>query len=554
MIERLRGRTAMLLASPWTLGLSLSAYLVLLLVVLFPVLASSVGADDSYWLMEAAPDSGGSFRRAFWDPFLASFAFDAQARMTGLSEASRWVLALAVMKLSVAFSVPPVAIWALLKVFLLVLALVGAVVFLRAFRFRGADGGAARFGRTTIVAIVVLLPLLVVLGAKTQSIGTLNGWLNYPTITYGPFGAYLLLAAAALAASRLLDARFSRAVVPVAVLAAIAGVAVSFDYELMALSIPLVVLVLLVQPAPVAATRWARWRGRVVVGGVFALAFATSFAWIRVRISQMTCESAESCYSGTVLQVDPATLVRNLLGALPGGTGEFLAEQAERSGTPVPTATAASVLTALGCVLLAALVLAVLAARTPAAEPGVRPDEARGLLAVVGVGVVNALGATAITGISQRAVESLTSGAMAYRSGVVVWTALAFALAAALVLAWTRRRRIAGAIAAVAVAVLAVAVIATSLPANVVSAQVNRVQAGTVLVDTLHAEVALGDLSAVGDERRCDAILAFMGDRPKDEFSDRFVRTVQGAYRSFQLFYAQPFCSTKAGLDATTGS
>ncbi len=548
-------RARAVFASRWTTAVAAGGYVVLLVVVLFPVLAASVGADDSYWLMEVAPNSDGSFRRAFWDPFAASFAFTEQARMTGLSEASRWVLALSVVKLSVAFSVPPTVLWAILKVFLLAAGVLCVILFLVAFRFRRADGEIAGFSRRAIFAVAVIFPLLVVLGVKAQSVGTLNGWLNYPTLTYGPFAVYLAIVAAALVASRALDARFGRRVTPVSVLAVVAGVAVSFDYELMALSVPLVALALVLQPLPDRASWWERWRGRLVVAGAFGASYAASFAWIRSRISQMACQLDGSCYAGTVIEVNPRTLLLNLLGALPGGTGEFMTAQAERTGQVVPSLTAGSLVVAFACVTFAALVLASTALRGAARDgtPWEPAEEGRGMLAIVVVAVAIAIGATVVTGISQRAVELVQSPVLAYRSSVVVWSALSLGVAAALWFAWIRRR-IVGAVALAVVAVGAVSAIAMALPANLASAHVNRTEPGVVLVDTIHAEVALGDLSELGDARRCAAILGFMGDRPHDQFSDRFVRTVQGAYRTFDLFYAAPFCSSEAGLDATTGS
>ena len=76
---------ARLLTSPHVRPLAAAVYVATLLVVLAPVLLSSVGADDRYWLLIKGPQADGSFVSAFWEPVRHAFDFDNQPRSTALS-------------------------------------------------------------------------------------------------------------------------------------------------------------------------------------------------------------------------------------------------------------------------------------------------------------------------------------------------------------------------------------------------------------------------------------------------------------------------------------
>ena len=540
------------------LFVSAGVYLTSLAFFLAPVLATSVGADDSYWILQAAGDNNGSYLTAFLTPLADAFEFEGQARTTALAYGERRVIALATMKLAVLFSVPPGVIWALLKVSLLVLSVAAVVFLLSQFRYRKPGGGISRISTSVIAFVALSLPLIGAIGAKAQTVGTVNGWMHYPSFTYGPFVVYLVVAACAIAAVRLADRRFGWLVVPLALVGVIAGFALNLTYEFLALTVPVTFLAVLMQPLPDVSGLWRRWRGRVVVLGAFGGAYTATFLWIRYRISQMACQLDSTCYSGTVIDLNPRTLVYSFLGAFPGGIDSVLAEQFEATGRQADGATATSVL--LGVMAAGSLVVlcVLLFARGDRAVSDWRtsprslaPGEAVALVRIAALAAFIALGASAIGGVTARAVELVTTTAIPYRSGVITWLSIALVLAIVLrILLATRSRWFAGAIGLLA-ATAAITVVALVFPQNVLSAQVNRANANVQLIDEMHREVALGDDSTRGDNRRCESIASYLEGR--EAVSQRYIRSLAGAYGSFDYFYGAPYCSTGEGLELTSG-
>jgi hypothetical protein len=530
---------ALMAARPVRLLLAL-AYALVLIVVLTPVLAASVGADDSYWVLRSAPDAGGSVWNAYWNSATHAFNFEGQPRTTSLATSERRVLAVIALNVAATFSVSPVVVWFAVKVALL-LAGVGAVaLFLWRFRFRGADGTTRGLTSQTVAFMVIFLPAVVAIGAKAQDVASLNGWLHYPTLAYGPIVVYFLAATLVLEATRLIARGGRRWIVPVVLSMAVVAVYVNLSYELIALTIPVALLAILFEPLPEGPAGRSRWMPKIVVGGSLAVIYLALFAWIRWRLSQMACNVDGSCYAGTVIEVRPRTLVNNFAGALPGGTAEFVSRQAIRAGRAMPEVTIASILLGALVVLLALLLWqSTRAGRAPASGG----DDRRGLARVVAIAVVVALGGAAISGITANAVVQLQTSMLSYRSGVLIWTAVALVTVAVVRMVALSRVRALRAAAICALCVVVVVAIGLYFPRNVLSAQLNRSTERTLAIDALHREVALGDPK--GDERRCSSITAFID--TFDEVLPRVTRTIEATYLAYAFYHDEKYCITGVG-------
>lgn len=534
-----------LMTSPRLRPLALAVYVAMILVVLAPVLLSSVGADDRYWLLIKGPQADGSFVSAFWEPIRHAFDFDNQPRSTALSFAERAVLAMTTMKIATALAIPPLVVWAAVKVALFVLMIVAARVFLGQIRYRGRDGAVRGLEPSSIAFVTILLPVTIAIGAKSQNVSSFNGWNNYPTITYGAFSVYLLALALVLRLSRALDRRYARGVVPVVALMAFIGFVLNLSYELTALIVPLTLVVLVLQPsAHLDGSLWRRWRGRATVFLSLAVSYTLVFWWIRRQISQMACRATDTCYEGTVVRIEPRTLLDNFVGALPGNNAALVTEQVERAGVPFPHASVASAAVGVLAVAAAWVLWSTWRRRDGGGEAH---DDTRGLLAVVVVAATMAAGSTVITGISERAVEGLTDGSVSYRSGVVTWSSLALLGLVVVRLLARSRRRVVGLGAYLALTAVLVGCVALYLPRNVVSAQLNRAEASSVFADTIHSEVVTGDLKPRADARRCAAIAAELERHGTGAMPGSVQPIIDGAYLSFEMFHDAPYCSTGIG-------
>jgi hypothetical protein len=553
-LRRLAGRVITSRLSWW---LMLCVYAGAVLIVLAPVLLTSVGADDTYWILEKGPAADGSIWTAFWSPLSHAFDFSGQPRGTALALSERQVLALVTMRVATTFAIPPFMIWAAVKVALFAMSIVAVVVFLRQIRFRDAQRTLKGLGGSSIAFIAIALPLAIAIGAKSQNQTTLNGWNFYPTLTYGTFVGYLLFAALILRVSRLLQGNYRVWVAPVIVLMVALAVGVNLSYELLALTIPISVLVLALQPQPDGATLWLRWRAKLTVLVALVIPFTVLFVWIRWRISEMACQATHTCYSGTEVQIDARTLLHNFVGAFPGNNGAFVSDQASAVGRTFPTASGTSV----GVAVLGAAALLGLwaswraqherrdAADAPRTEAQTDDGgDVRGLLVVLAVGLSIAVGTAVITGITTKAVDSLQTPMLSYRSGVATWSALALCGVTIVRLLMLVPLRVAGAVAVAGLVAVEVVSVSMYLPRNILSAQENRRAAPIVFADSLHREVALGDTSRSGDARRCDSIRQELLRRHQNA-SPTFQRTLTDANKAFEFYHHEPFCSTGAGLE-----
>ncbi|VXC35627.1 hypothetical protein [Aeromicrobium sp. 9AM] len=545
-LDHLRGLARQALASRAAWPILITLYVLVVLFLLAPVLLAPIGGDDGYWVLDTGPLTHGSLWQAFWQPLSVAFDFDFQPRTTALAFSERRILALLTMKTSIYFSIPPFIVWAAVKLALMGLSLAAVLVFLRALRFRDSSGAVRGLQRDTIAFVMIALPLTIAIGAKSQNVRSLNGWNFYPTLAYGPFAFYLLFAAFVLGMSRRLERNYRRWLVPALLSMTLMGVVVNLSYELLALSIPLNVMLLATAPRPAEGSLWQRWRAPFTVGATLALTYTTMFVWIRWQISQMACHASNTCYVGTVIEVRPRTLLNNLLGSLPGGTGDFVRERAELRELPYPGVTPLSVLLPIvATALMFALWAAWKARQDPDAGVAKPGGDHRGTLLVVAVGIVIALGSAVVTGINANAVQQLDTPMLSYRSNVVTWSALAMAGLAVVRLlvtrAWAPLR--VGALAALTA--LIVVSIAVNQPRNVFSANDDRIGTRSAFTDSLHREVAVADPSRAGDARRCTIITTLL--KRLDVVDPRTQRTINGAYAAYEFYHHEPFCSTGAG-------
>ena len=558
-VETVRLLSHRVFASSWMWRILIATYIGITLIVLAPVLFASVGADDRFWILEVAPRAQGSYWEALWGPLSHAFQFNAQSRSTALASAERQVLALFTMDLATFFSIPPAAIWAAVKIVMLALGVFAVVAFLRQLRFRDGQGHIRGIAPASIAFITIALPLTIAVGSKSQNVASLNGWNFYPTLTYGPLVVYLLSAVFVLKCSTLLHRNYRLWVAPVVIVMAVAALMLNLSYELLALTIPLSALLLFIQPLqpPLSGnTLWRRWRGKLTVFLALAGTYSVIFMWIRWRVSQMACQRTDTCYSGTVVSLDRHTLWNNFVGAIPGNNGAFVGQQAKSTGQDFPNVSSLSVVVAVvGATALLGLWMCWKARQTARAidddsrdettigKPG---DDIRGLLIVIATGLMIAVGSAMITGITARAVEMVQTPMLPYRNGVVTWSALALAGLAGVRLLLVVRWRIVGYGAVAALMILLIGSISLYLPRNVLSAQDNRTSAGGPFADTLHWEVASGDNSAAGDERRCEFIRTYQSHQKKP--TANFIRAMNGAYASYDFYHHAPFCSIGLGL------
>lgn len=530
----------------------MAAYLSVTLIVLAPVLLTSVGADDSYWILKVAPESHGSYWHAVWDPLSQAFAFNGQPRTTALAYSGRNLISLLTTDLATAFAVPPAVIWAAIKVSLLAIGVVAVAVFLRQLSFRDRDGRIRRLQPASIAFITLSFPLTVAIAAKSQNVANLNGWNFYPTLSYGPIAVYLLLATLVLKSSALLQRNYRTWAVPVIALMAVIALALNLSYELLALTIPLCVGLLILQPTPADTTRWMRWRGKLTVLLTLAGTYSAIFVWIRLRISEMACQATGTCYAGSVPELNTHTLWNNFFGAFPGGTGAFVSEQAGSVGREFPGINPGSLfLAVVGAAALAGLWISWLARRTagsevPLDEPAESRDDVRGLLVVIVTGLVIAVGSAVISGITANAVDQVQTPMLSYRTSVVTWSALALAGLAAVRLLTLVALRPARLIAPGILLLIIITSVSLYFPRNVMSAQINRAEARTQSIDDMHWEIVLGSTSAAGDARRCASIRAHRATYRQN--IARFDRTVAAVYAAYEFYHHQLYCSTGEGL------
>lgn len=534
-----------LLAARYAFGILCTAYAVLVLVLMAPVIGASIGADDTYYTLAVMAWSDGSMYTAATAQLGGIFAPDTmgeQPRTVPLAHTIRWMLALVVLSSAVTFSVPTAVAWAVAKMVLLLLTLASIAALLAQVRFRDADGTVRGVARQTRAVILLAIPLGVALGIKAQSIGGLNGWIDYPVLTYGTVPVIFGTVALALWFLRRLEADYWRWVVPAVVLLCLVGFVLNYSYELVAVAVPVAALAIVLHPRARGGSRWRSWRPAVTVGAALVGFFSALFLFNRWQLSTWPCVRDGSCYGGSVIEIDPLTLWHNLLGAMPSSvtpTIEAVIEETGRSLPPTLTLGGA----AIGLLAVASLLATWFAYRakpmfpSPADEPR---GDSKGLVVIVALVLVTGIGVSVVSGMTTRAIEWVQGPELPYRSGPAVWTCLALALVIGVRMLLQRlpnNARVASAVVGVAVVTAASAHL---LPLNLAVAQAERATDHTQIVDAIHWDVVLGDLSRAGEAQRCANAAEYIDVVGTSEY---YSRTLIGADGAFQHLYGLPYCS-----------
>lgn len=542
-IEFSRGRTF--------LALLTAIYIGCLALLAWPAIAYPVGADDAYWILAEPSNVNNSIFQAYTQSLADAFTFEGQPRTTALATGERRALAIVAMNFATTFSVPPAVPWAFFKIAWLVFNFAALALFLYRLRFRGAEGQVRGLSRTAIISMLAIFPITLTLGIEMETVGLTNGWIFYPNLTYLPFGVYLLTAVLLTE----LEGPVRRSPVvwgpPSFLVVGILAFALSLQYELMALAVPIGVLALVLKPSE-GGTWWLRWRAKLMLGGAFGGTYTAVFLWTRWQISKMACQLDGSCYQGNVIQIDPGTIFRNFTASLPGPGFQAALD----AGAVVFDSRVFWLSLLIGGVgtTVALWIVALRLRRQRGSATDLQPssvredlvDDRRGLFIIALFMFVIIAGSTVITGMTERAVERLVEPISSYRVGVIIWSAMSVVLVAAglYTLTFVRGRA----------RVRKLMVIPTVLVAGLIA-----VSAGLALWNNLriiderferptqralaeiHWEVALGDTRRSADEARCELL-----DRYWNSFNNPAgtgERTVRGAQRAFQLYHGQPFCT-----------
>ncbi len=530
--------------------------LVGVIVMLWPVMAAPVHADDRYWYLRVAPESGGSYLGVLswtWDELPTAAE---SGRLAPIASISRRLVGLAVMQFAVATSTPVVVLQGVVKLVTFALGIGALLLFCKSLRSRGTDGRLVGLSGRTLAFVGVAAALLAAAGSQAHS-QFRNGWTSYAVLTWGAVVVVFGVLALVLWLLRLVAEHPRRATAPAVVVLVLVALFLNLSYELVYVAAPAVLLVLLLQPVgPAGASRREQLQPRLVVGGSFLGAFTVLFLSIRWWLSTLCAEG--ECYPGVEPQLTTGalrTMVYNLVGSAPVARGYELRSDLERVGLdeyfPV-TPTGWSVL--LGLLVAAALVVLWFALRVgrrdlgsgrdslAAAPAADRRAEGRVLLAAALVCVAVAVGEAAVMGLSVQAEELITQPGLPYRNTMITWAGLAFsavllATAGAFLLPGGRLARRVG-LVALAVALAATAAVVT--PANAAATLSNRLIPQLAAVEAVHWEVVLGDRDPAADARRCAAIAEVeetMGDGITTD------SIVGDSERAFEHFHGRPFCA-----------
>jgi hypothetical protein len=552
-LDRSRSLAHRLLASRRSFSILCLAYGLMIAVIMMPVLAASIGADDTYWTLNSLEATEGSALNAlglYLGEIIAPDTDSSHPRTVALALAARRALAVLVLQTSVAFSIPVAIPWALAKIVLLLVTLAAVAALLCQIRFRAADGEVRGLSRDSIVFVLLVLPLAIALGIKAQGVGGLNGWVEYPVLTYSALPTILATAALSLWLIRKLERDYRAWVWPAVGMLALVAVVLNYSYEFVAIAIPVSVLAVLLHPRREHGRTWRRWRPHLTVALVLAGAFSLLFVVNRWRLTTFDCVQDGSCYSGSSVALDARTLLFGFVGALPSSATETIMDVVEATGRTLPTPfTVAGLVTGLLAVLLlvAAWRAWCTSERTsgPAAHPPERGSDDRGLGTAALLAFCSAIGVSVVSSITRRAIDWLDAPELSYRSGPAVWAGIA--LAGVLGLRWLlmRRRRALRRVVALGAGGVAVLAVGHLLPLNSVVAQAERAIPRTQAADAIHWDVVLGDLTAAGEARRCEHAARWTRVVGSSTY---YHRTIRGAESAFQFLYGMPYCAGQAGV------
>ncbi len=522
--------------SGWVLLGALALGAVASLFFMKSVLAAPVAGDDRLWYPEVAA----------LDSFSVADALEqlthAGSRVNVLTPMERRFAGRLVIETSIDTGTPTYVVHGVFKLVLAALAVLTLTALLKSVRCRRRDGALVRLSRRTVVLCTLVGGVLFALGSQPafHKVNGRNGWVNYPTHTFGAVVSILGVTALLLWLTRLYaEGRFRILIVIVLVFLA---VITNFRYELVFPAGPVALIALLLVPVTprerAAEGRRAKW----ITGLSFVGVFMTVLVVLRVYLWE-SCKNG--CYSGVEprLSTDIAgTFWQNIASSVPGTTASRVADFVESWGISSdgmyrPTPWSLVVGATMTVVLLAAWWSTRPAASPDLmdAEPPVDDGIARGsdegkLLALAAVlCLLAALGAAAVMSLSVKAQTTPELG-LPYRHTVVTWAGIAWAVGLG-ALALRHRSPRAG-VATWVVLTLAVGVAAACLlPANERSLAADRVN--THATGAAFAALVNGDLSDEANAYRC--LLVPRIEEERSEAAEAFDN-------AFRCHWGQEFC------------
>lgn len=261
-----------------------------------PVFLAPVAGDDRLWYPELAALESWSIADdvdhvpQWWELRTHS------GRVNVMSILERRTAARMVVETSVNTGTPTYVVHGVLKLLLAALAVLTLAALLRSVRCRRPDGGLVRLPSRTVVLCTLVGGVLFALGSQPafHEVNGRNGWVTYPTHTFGAVVSILGVTALVLWLTRLYaDGRYR---IPIVLVLVLLAVLTNLRYELVFPAAPLSLIALLLLPVTsterAAEGRRAKW----VTGISFIGVFVTILVVLRVYLHQL-CE-AERCYLG----------------------------------------------------------------------------------------------------------------------------------------------------------------------------------------------------------------------------------------------------------------
>jgi hypothetical protein len=511
-----------------------------------PVLVAPVAGDDRVWYPQVGALE--SYNVADEVEQLPRWWMKRtqNGRVNVMTQFERRAAGRMVVETSVDTGAPTYVVHGVLKLLLSALAVATLAALLKSLRGRRRDGGLVRLSGRTVALCTLVGGVLFALGSQPpfHDVNGRNGWVTYPTHTYGAVVSILGVTALVLWLSRLYaEGRFR---IPIVLGLVFLAVVTNFRYELVFPAGPLALIALLLVPVTskerAAEGRRAKW----VTGVSFVGVFMTMLVVLRVYLRQLCANDVGGCYLGVTPRLSweiPSTFWDNLASSVPGTTAPRVVEFVENSGissdgmyTPTPWSLVVGIVMAL--VLLAGWWSAraagvhepVIADEAPVDDGIARGSDEGRLLAMAAVlCLLGALGAAGVMSLSVSAQDTTQLG-LPYRNTVITWAGVAWALGVGALALRHRSPRAAAAgwvVLSVAVGVAA----ACLLPANERSLMADRVD--TQATAAAFAALVNGDLSEDANDHRCRLLPKIVEER--DHAALHFDA-------AFQRHWGQDFC------------
>ncbi|MGH8835601.1 MAG: hypothetical protein ACRDWG_11510 [Actinomycetes bacterium] len=520
--------------------------------VLLPVLAAPITADDRYWYLWTTAISDGSLPRLLgWSWDRLPWRIDA-GRMNVLTEVERRATGLGITELSVGTSTPIPVYLGLVKLALLGGGIATVVAFVRSLRWRAAGGTLVRASRRTLVLVTVGGVLTVAIGVQAQ-VQERNGWTAYPVSTYGAvisiFGTIALL----LWLTRLVASGSRRITIAAVGVLVLLGVSTNFRYELVFPAVPVAAIALAIIPVTARADRAAGRRAKLITGAAYFGSFIPLFIAIRLYLAHVCSQG--NCYTGVQTELSPRAVratVYGLISSVPGSGRDELLADLKRVGWasryPV-LPTWWSVL--IGIAAIAAMLILWWALQHDQSAPAdlgravERPGDQRraeAILLAVGAGLslLVAVGAAAVIGLANRSQDILAAPGTPYRNAVVTWVGLAFCLVLVVVAVGILSSRRGALLTWGALAAVVGIVAAVFLPPNLMALRASRVT--HEFTEAINWEFVQGDPTPAGEARRCELYAAIDG-KTVGYAEKAFLNYTNSA---FEAVHGRPFCSALA--------